>query len=379
MSICLVMIVKDESSVIGRCLRSALPFIDSWSIVDTGSTDNTKEIIREVMKDLPGELHERPWKNFAHNRTEMIHLARGKADYDLMIDADDVIEASDDFTMPELTHDKYDLTVIYSGIMMQRPHVFRNDAGFRYESVLHEYLHNDGAHTSGTIHGLVYRVIGGGDRGKDPVGKYKRDAETLRMEIVKDPSSHLASRYTFYLAQSYKDTATCLVEAQAPQSEVTKFMKKALKAYDRRARMEGFYEETFVSLVESAKLHTYLGSGERLICDTFMKAYEALHTRGAEPLYYLARYYRLKNRFALAYLYANTGASIGMPQGLFVEHEIYKWRIYDELALAAYYTGRFTESHEINKDLLEYGDLPDHERPRIKNALQFCKDRIGDP
>ena len=73
----LVMIVKDESRVIERCLASVLPVIDSWVIVDTGSTDDTKEKIKKFFDNvgIPGELHESKWVNFGTNRTEALELA----------------------------------------------------------------------------------------------------------------------------------------------------------------------------------------------------------------------------------------------------------------------------------------------------------------
>ena len=75
-SICLNMIVKNEAHVIERCLASARPLIDAWCIVDTGSSDGTQGKIGELMAGIPGTLHERPWKNFGHNRGEALDLAR---------------------------------------------------------------------------------------------------------------------------------------------------------------------------------------------------------------------------------------------------------------------------------------------------------------
>ncbi len=72
-TVCLNMIVRDESPVIRRSLASVKNLIDYWVIVDTGSADDTKEIIKEFMKDVPGELHERPWVNFEHNRNEALY------------------------------------------------------------------------------------------------------------------------------------------------------------------------------------------------------------------------------------------------------------------------------------------------------------------
>src|SRR5690242_19150411 len=79
--ICLNMIVKNESAVIRRCIDSVRPLIDYWVIVDTGSTDGTQKIIKNHLKDIPGELYQRPWKNFEHNRNEALTLAKGKSDY----------------------------------------------------------------------------------------------------------------------------------------------------------------------------------------------------------------------------------------------------------------------------------------------------------
>src|SRR5262249_60611020 len=84
-TICLNMIVKNEAEVIRRCLDSVRAIIDYWVIVDTGSTDNTQQIIREHLKNVPGELHERPWQEFAHNRSEAPALRRGDRHYRLGI------------------------------------------------------------------------------------------------------------------------------------------------------------------------------------------------------------------------------------------------------------------------------------------------------
>ena len=88
--VCLNMIVKNEAHVIRRCLDSVLPHIDTWVIVDTGSTDGTQELIRDYFAKAgkPGELHERPWKDFGHNRDEALQMARSKARYTMFIDAD---------------------------------------------------------------------------------------------------------------------------------------------------------------------------------------------------------------------------------------------------------------------------------------------------
>ncbi len=96
------MIIKDESKVIERCLRSVMPHIDSWAIVDTGSTDGTQDLVRRIMAGVPGELAERTWVDFATNRNQALDLARQHGDYALIIDADDILETDRDFSWRDL-------------------------------------------------------------------------------------------------------------------------------------------------------------------------------------------------------------------------------------------------------------------------------------
>ena len=106
------MLVKNEAPVIARCLASVRPLIDHWVVVDAGSTDGTPDIVRNVLSDIPGELHQRPWVDFGHNRSEALRLAQEHGDYTLMIDAGEVLELPPGFRMPHLNADSY---VIESG------------------------------------------------------------------------------------------------------------------------------------------------------------------------------------------------------------------------------------------------------------------------
>ena len=64
--ICLNMIVKNESKIMPRLIKSVCDYIDYYIISDTGSTDNTIEVIQKEMKKhkIPGEIYNNPWKNF---------------------------------------------------------------------------------------------------------------------------------------------------------------------------------------------------------------------------------------------------------------------------------------------------------------------------
>ena len=93
--LCLNMIVKNESHIIEERLEDLINKIsfDYYVICDTGSTDNTKEIIKSLFekKNIQGELHEHEWSDFGTNRTKALEAAYGKSEYLLIFDADEVL------------------------------------------------------------------------------------------------------------------------------------------------------------------------------------------------------------------------------------------------------------------------------------------------
>ncbi|HKO46569.1 MAG TPA: glycosyltransferase, partial [Polyangiaceae bacterium] len=97
--ICLNMIVKNEVKVLPRLIRSVKDYIDYYVIVDTGSTDDTIELIRREMAGygIEGEVHSRPWVNFGVNRQQALELAlaANQGDWLLFIDADEELGVSD--------------------------------------------------------------------------------------------------------------------------------------------------------------------------------------------------------------------------------------------------------------------------------------------
>ena len=159
------MIVKDESRVIQRCLASVKQLIDYWVIVDTGSTDGTQSIIREFLKEIPGELHERPWVDFAYNRNEALALAKNKGDYLLFIDADECLVFYESFAMPELTSDCYLICIqTREKLIFYRRMLIKNDLRWSWEGVVHEEVLCDQAKSYEILCGVINDASQKGNR-----------------------------------------------------------------------------------------------------------------------------------------------------------------------------------------------------------------------
>ena len=360
-TLCLSMIVKNEAPVIARCLASVRPIIDSWVIVDTGSTDGTQDAIRTLMADLPGELHERPWRDFAHNRTEAMELARSHGDYTLIIDADDVLELEPDFEMPALEADSYWLRIVLGSIIYNRPQIVRAALRWRWRGVLHEFLSCDEARTRAVLEGLRILVNSDGARRRDPQ-TYRRDAEILYAALQTEDDPFMQARYQFYLAQSYLDCGE---------------KEKALQAYLKRAELGFWVEEVFISLYRAAQLQGTLGRPFDEVMATYLRAANAVPSR-LEALHGASRYCRLSKRYKEGYEIARRAGSFEeAPDGLFVERWIYEYGLLDEFAVNAYWAGAYQNCLNACQRILRERKCPEAERPRIEANAAFARQQLG--
>lgn len=357
-TICLNMIVKDEKDVIERCLASTLPIIDYWVIVDTGSSDGTQDIIRNFMAKhhVKGELHERPWINFGHNRNEALALAKDKADYVFFIDADEYLEYNPDFKLPNLDKDYYYFSIDCYGTDVGKVQLINNHKDWKWVGVLHEVIGLSHDRTRGDLEKVTNVYTTEGARSKDPL-KYLKDAEILEAGLKDEPNNE---RYLFYLGQSYKNAGN---------------IPAAILNYEKRIAKGGWGEEVFYSMLDIARLQQRLKEPKEKVIKSYTRAFTYRPTR-AEPLYYLANYYRDFDDFDLAYQVAKIGTSLPPSKDvLFVERWVEEWGLPIELSVAAYWTGRYQECKEICEELLKK-KLPEDIRQLVKANLDYSEGKL---
>lgn len=352
------MIVKNEAGVIRRCLDSVREVIDYWVIVDTGSTDNTQQIIREHLKNIPGELHERPWQDFAHNRSEALVLARGHGDYVLVIDADEILVRDPDFELPQLTCDSYNIQVRYGGCAYQRRQLVSNALSWRYEGVLHEYITCEQARSEQMLAGVYTVPFHDGARARD-ANTYRRDALILEKALLDEPNN---TRYAFYLAQSYRD---------AGDHEL------ALRHYKRRAEMGGWREEVWYSLYQAAQMRERMEHAWPEVLESYLAAWQYQPDR-AGPLFRIAMHYQGKAEYQLSHLFFSRAMQLKCPEPnrLFVEQTIYDYQLPLEYAVACYYVGQHEAAIETNNQLLRSGLLPPQAIDQVIRNRRFSLDAV---
>ena len=140
------MIVKNEEDVLARCLESAAGVVDEIIVVDTGSTDRTREVAARFTR----QIYSFPWRDdFAAARNES--FSHASMDYCMWLDADDVLLEADQAALLAL---KETLDPAVSVVMAPyhtgfdeggrvtfsyyRERLIKNRAGMRWDGAVHE-------------------------------------------------------------------------------------------------------------------------------------------------------------------------------------------------------------------------------------------------
>lgn len=363
----LCMIVKNEEKVIVRCLNSVKNLIDYVCIQDTGSTDNTVQIIYNWLKEnnIPGEVNSEPWVDFAYNRSKALKTIREKSfiDYVLTLDADEIFTYENNFDANafknNLISDLYYVVCKYGGIEYARVNIMRNCKPFFYKGVLHEFVECEIPFIKSTAKGLYNVPLQDSARNQN-TEKYKHDAEILEDIITVEKEPYMLCRYIFYLAQSYRD---CCENG------------KAIYWYQKRADQGGWDQEVYWSLYQIGRLKEIMGYPEDDIVQSYMRAYEKCPTR-IEALHNTIKFCRTHGRDHQAYIIGKYAKSLPVnKEGLFVESWMWDYGLDDEFSIACYWTGHYKEGLQLCEQLLN--KIPEDQKQRVLQNINFFKLKLN--
>lgn len=294
-TICLNMIVKNESHIIEKTLNnicSQIP-LHYWVIGDNGSTDGTQEIILKFFKKkkIKGILYEDKWVDFGHNRSEALKKAYNKTDYVFIFDADDYISGK--MLMPsKLVADFYQFTFGHpDNVQYHRALLVNNRLKWSFKGVLHEYIKCDEENhklTSDSVKGDYFVISGrSGNRNTNP-NKYRDDAKVLENGYYKalEEKDDISDRYAYYCAQSYRDAG---------------MFDDAIKWYKITLTRNGWVEEKYVSCLTLYELYQQQNNNEMGFF--YLVESHKYSTQRVEAARILIQHYCADNCSAVAFSY----------------------------------------------------------------------------
>jgi tetratricopeptide (TPR) repeat protein len=324
-TLCLNMIVKNESKIITRLFNSVLPIIDCYCICDTGSTDNTTDVIEEYFKskNIPGIVVHEPFVNFCHNRNFALNSCVGMSDYVILLDADMILDIRQfDKNMLKM----YDSCTILQGndnFYYHNLRIVKNNGLYSYAGVTHEYINTPQNNRNYDIkkNELFINDIGDGGAKND---KFTRDIALLLKGIEDEPNNE---RYHFYLANTYCDSGQ---------------LDKAIEMYEKRIKLGGWFQEVWYSYYRIGICYKNKGDIGNAI-HYWLLSYDNFPER-LEGLYEILHYYRNTSKHKLAdkiYKMAaeSLNKNINRDGYLFLQNDVYTYKLLFEYTILAAYVG----------------------------------------
>jgi glycosyltransferase involved in cell wall biosynthesis len=184
--IALCVMVKNEEKTLPRLLASVRGFVDRVIALDTGSTDNTLWLLKaaEAQFEYGVDILEIPFHDFGRSRTQLMQFAKGKADWLLLMDADQTLKFHEDVDcatcpttaeIPELFREQLPFVAPEIKAFSLKhigthpywvPRLVRGDMDWRFVGSTHEYL--DQSHTAEKLPDIeIVHHADGGTRGRE--------------------------------------------------------------------------------------------------------------------------------------------------------------------------------------------------------------------
>lgn len=365
----LLMIVKDEQSIVTRALDSLKHLFDYYIICDTGSTDFTKIVIESwgATNDKPGEIIDKEWKNFGFNKSYLWKYAREKfattADYFVFLDADEVFITDPSNPLSYLTTQDVDklytqlqqsknsvfqMLTLYSGLKYKRWNIARNNQLYEWLQPVHEYLNGTVDNSTEFIDWVYNLARKEGNSSRNP-GRYQKDAVMFEEFLMEHPGE---PRATFYLAQTYESFN----------------VPKALEWYDIRINLDGgFYQERYIACLRAGRLSSkyedkikYWMKGTTVCPHRLECVYELM----------MQEYSKGKHLQAMCFgMLASNSSRTPLVDDLFVEQSTYEYLFDLNFAVSCYYAKEYTKGIEANYRAMKLA--PPSLKQQILNNLKF--------
>jgi hypothetical protein len=311
--------VKNEAKVIERCINSVLPGVDVVLVCDTGSTDDTIDVVKRTCRGrVQHYVVEDAWQNYATNRNLLLGACQDVAkiktiDYWLLLDADETVKITHE--LPELTGDAIQVMMENGSLKYSVPRLVSAKRPWKYVGAAHEYITCDEPFSYQWMsHLVIHHHADGGNHGD----KLEREAALLLADLHANPKE---PRTVFYLARTFDDMGR---------------WQDACKLYEQRKPLGGYDEEIWYSWYRKGALLCEASRKDPITAESLrdegiaqlLDAYQVRPWR-AEPLWYLAEFYSGERSHTLAQFFYRAADDIPYPHNdqLFIDQRAYR-RVY---------------------------------------------------
>ena len=372
--IILIIMIKNESQIIKRALESVEEFVDAMCVCDTGSTDNTVEIVKEYFKTLkkPSKLYQHKWENFGHNRslsfTDCAKFCkdlkwRTNKTYGLLLDADQKLVFNEYFNKEDLDESGYNLKISSEWCFHYVPKLVNLSKNWKCIGSTHEYWIEEGVNnTEGYAEidedDLYIEDIGDGGCKSD---KYERDIKLLTQDLKKNPND---SRSIYYLGQSHYDLKQ--------YDEAINWLKKRLLFHDVETD-----DEEYKSLLRIAISLQRLNKPENIIHEAFMRCIDKFPFM-LEPIHYLMNYYIDAEKWDKAFEVGKLGLNVKLTDDIpfLTEFPIYDYKFKDDMLLACIESKNYAIGLKVGMELLKEKKYDREDKDRIRNNYYTCMNKL---
>jgi glycosyltransferase involved in cell wall biosynthesis len=330
MSLSVAIIAKNEEASISKCLDSVKDIVDEIVVVDTGSTDKTKEIALQYTS----KVFDFPWindfsaaRNFAFDKTS--------SDFIFWVDCDDTISKKDqekiknlDLSDKEIVLFRYNYSRDEFGVVecvLERERIVKKSLGLRWQKAIHEYL---------PLNGKLSREEIYIDHHKQH-GSSERNLEILEKIVKKDSDA----RNFFYLGKELADFGRT---------------KEAIKNLEIFISKGGFWEDVFITYEIIARCNLQLKNEDEFF-KNIQKSIQ-IEPRRAEPYYELGEYYCNKNDWGRAIHYFETCLNVKRSPELLSTYypQYYTWKPALWLCICYNNIGDVQKAYEYNELFLKF-------------------------
>ena len=375
MKICSVTLCGNSQNDIGDAIRSIVDYVDVVCFINTGCTDESSKIARDIAGEKFVEKHYQ-WKNdFADARNSFFKFAKEcECDYFVIVDSDERIIFDKNMTAEVLK--KKIITEKIEGYSFRYQSTSGSNFSYLKEKIIKTDITEDCRYTQKThecfpIYSIKSKVFEAGsfwELGKSKeklIKKFVRDIEILTTELAEKPNDE---RSTFYMARSYHDLWG--------QTQNNEYAEKAIEWYEKRKLLSGYYDERYISQLYLSRIKQKLGFekySEHELITSFLDCTN-YNAHRIEHFEWLIENYQNKKKWEMAYLLTSYAIDKKYNNFLFNEPQIYEWKIYDLHGMSCFYTNRRQEMKDCGKilqNLYLQNKIPEQYQQRINSNLKF--------